>query len=102
MDEVEPWAARIGIREEFSRLTVAEFQEELEAWWWREDREMERAAWLAWHFLIPWQKKGSKLKPSDLLPDKEKASGNRPRLAQSPADRKRDLEHLKREMGVEE
>lgn len=32
---------------------------------------MERAAWLAWHFLLPWAKKGSRLKPKDLLGDHE-------------------------------
>ena len=62
---------------------------------------MERAAWLAWHFLIPYQKKGSRLQPRDLLPDPPKKEAKERREV-SPADRARAIEDLKREMGVED
>jgi hypothetical protein len=69
----------------------------MEAYNWRQEREWERTAWLAFHTLVPWLEKGSKLTPRDLLAaadPKEEA----PVLTREEAHA--ELEKLKREMGA--
>lgn len=68
---------------------------------WRMERRMEELAWLAWHSLLPWLEKDSKIRPSDLLPPKdvpEPTLGGRLEQLQAHAN---DLEYLKKKMGVE-
>lgn len=81
-------------------MTVAEFNAELEGWCWRQDRRMDELAWLAWHFLSPHMKKGSRIQPRDLLPEPPEAKAKARSL--SPSERARTLDELKREMGIEE
>lgn len=56
---------------------------------------MERMAWLAWHYLLPYQKEGSTLTPRDLL--RQGKADEAKRLTKEEAQR--ELEALRREMG---
>jgi hypothetical protein len=86
---------------EFGALTPTELELMIEAHDWREERRYEQLAWLAYHSLLPWLGKDSKLTPADLLkkPDSDTAEG--PRQALTAEEARAELEQIKREMGVD-
>jgi hypothetical protein len=61
-------AARIGLKPaEFWELNAREFRALLAAHAWREERRMERAAWVVSHLLAPYAKDGKPITPGQLL-----------------------------------